>query len=218
MNGLFFLFVDFSVWAIPSNLAIVLEQTSGLQIVIPRYPTKNAYNLLLHSTALQPWARRQFGNKSLHTAVNKSAVFHLSSFKFLCKCHLLLSTCYPEVLGSCLRSSTEHGHLCFDSAQLFHQSFSFLSLQISMHSSKYSSPWYRKVCFFFPYYPWIHSTRQESKLITGMAKNIKGLQCGFTMNADGWLQISTKPEFDSPRQNVYQENLQTYEGQQSDFL
>lgn len=64
----------------------------------------------------------------------------------------------------------------------------------------------------------MHSTRQESKLITGIAKNRKGELCGFTMNADVWLQISTKPEFDSPRQNVYQENLQTYEGQQNDFL
>lgn len=143
-----FFFADFSVWAIPSNLAI------GTDIRITNCNSSVPHKKCLQSaptlTALQPWARRQFGNKSLYPAVNKSAVFHLSSFKFLCKCHLLLSTCYPEVLGSCLRSSTEHGHLCFDSAQLFHQPFSFLSLQISMHSSKYSSPWYRKVCFFFP--------------------------------------------------------------------
>lgn len=111
--------------------------------------------------------------------------------KCFVKCHLHLSTCFSDVW---LLLEKHHWTTWTHVMNSYLNNLSmFLNLQISQYDSKYSSPCFRQVCFI-PWYPWMHSTRQESKCRTHLAKNIKGNPCGSVTNADGWLQISTSLE------------------------
>lgn len=118
--------------------------------------------------------------------------------KYFVKCRLYLSTCYSDhiilLFAACNRPCDrllleKHRWTTWTSVMnnYLKNLSMFLSLQISQCDSKYSSLCFRQVCFI-PWYPWMHSTRQESKCRSCIAKNIKGNPCGFMTNADGWLQ------------------------------